>query len=132
MFGFGLNNSYNHFHKMYMNLKNLIPVKLFTDQFRTPVELSNAAEIIHQLIQNEINGETINMGGNERISRFQLGEILCDTAGFDRNLLSKISMDDLPGFPKVEDVSMDTGKLKSYGVEIKSVKDSIRNLIKEN
>ena len=62
MFGFGLNNSYNHFHQMNMNLKNRIPVKLFTDQFRTPVELRNASKIITQLIQKEIKEETINLG----------------------------------------------------------------------
>jgi dTDP-4-dehydrorhamnose reductase len=132
MFGFGLNNSYNHFHQMYMNLKNHIPVKLFTDQFRTPVELRNASKIITQLIQKKINEEIINLGGKERISRFQLGEILCETAGFDKNLLLKISMDDIPALPKVEDVSMDTSKLKSFGIEIKSVKESIRDLINEN
>ena len=41
-------------------------------------------------------------------------------------------MDDIPALPKVEDVSMDTSKLKSFGIEIKSVKESIRDLINEN
>jgi dTDP-4-dehydrorhamnose reductase len=54
LYGFGLNQSYSHFHQMYLNLKNDIYVKLFTDQFRSPLELKNAAEIIDQLIKKDI------------------------------------------------------------------------------
>jgi dTDP-4-dehydrorhamnose reductase len=130
LYGFGLNKSYNHFHQMYLNLKDGIPVKLFTDQFRTPIELGNAAEIINQLIEKEITNETINLGGKERISRYQLGEVLCNTAGFDKTLLQKITMDEIPDLPKVEDVSMNTSKLQSYGIKQRSIEESIRKLIK--
>ena len=98
LYGFGMNKSYNHFHQMFLNLKDKIPVKLFTDQFRTPLELSDAARIINELIKKDISNETINLGGKERVSRFQLGEILCDVAGFDKNLLQKTSMDDISEF----------------------------------
>ena len=37
----------------------------------------------------DIKGETINLGGLERVSRYELGEILCSLAGFDKNLTSK-------------------------------------------
>lgn len=132
LYGYGLNNSYNHFHQMYLNLKNKIPVKLFNDQFRTPIELNDAAKIINQLIGNEIISETINIGGKERLSRFQLGELLCKKAGFDSSLLQKIIMDELPDIPKVEDVSLDTSKLQSYGINQSSVEDSIANFLSIN
>jgi dTDP-4-dehydrorhamnose reductase len=54
--------------------------------------------------------EIINFGGNERVSRYEFGESLCDAAGFDKNLLVKITMDDVPDMPKVEDVSMSNEK----------------------
>jgi dTDP-4-dehydrorhamnose reductase len=132
LYGLGLNKSYNHFHQMYLDLKDNIPVKLFIDQFRTPIELSNAAEIINQLMEKEIKHETINLGGKERVSRYQLGEILCNAAGFDKSLLKEITMDDIPGLPKVEDVSMDTTKLQSYGIEQETMEESIRKLIRGN
>jgi dTDP-4-dehydrorhamnose reductase len=128
LYGYSLSNSYNHFHRMYVNLMNNMPVRVFTDQFRSPIEISNTAEIINQLIQADIIGETINIGGLERVSRFQLGEILCDIAGFDRNLLVPVTMDEMPDLPKVEDVSMDTGKLQSYNIRQKTIEDSIREL----
>lgn len=131
LYGFGLNNCYNHFHQMYLNLKDSIPVKLFIDQFRTPIELNNAVEIINQLIKADISQETINLGGYERVSRFQLGEILCSITGFDKNLLQPITMDEMPDLPKVEDVSMDTHKLQSYQIRQLSIEESIRTLGKK-
>lgn len=129
LYGFGLNNSYNHFHQMYLNLKNGIPVKLFTDQFRTPIELSNTAKIIRVLLSKDIKSEIINVGGKERLSRFQLGELLCNAAAFDNRLLQKITMDDMPELPKVEDVSLDTSKLQSYGIELDTVESSIKKFL---
>jgi dTDP-4-dehydrorhamnose reductase len=129
LYGFGLNKSYNHFHQMYLNLKNGLPVKLFTDQFRTPIELTNAAAVINDLILKNIKNETINLGGKDRVSRFQIGEILCEETGFDENLLVPITMDDINDLPKVEDVSMDTAKLQSYGIVQKDIRTSIKEII---
>jgi hypothetical protein len=52
----------------------------------------------------DLKGEIINLGGTERVSRYELGEILCSLAGFDNNRLQKITMDEIPNYPKVEDV----------------------------
>lgn len=130
LYGYGLNNCYNHFHQMYVNLMNNMPVRLFTNQFRTPIEPGNTAEIISRLIQADITGEIINIGGTERVSRFQLGEITCTIAGFDRNLLIPMTMDEMPDIPKVEDVSMDTSKLQSYKIPQRNIEDSVRALTK--
>lgn len=129
LFGFGLNKSYNHFHQMYLNLKDGIPVKLFTDQFRSPIELGNAAEIINYLIKSGVNKETINIGGRERVSRYELGEVLCNIAGFNKKLLQPITMDAIPDLPRVEDVSLDTGKLQTHGISANSIEYSIKKLL---
>jgi dTDP-4-dehydrorhamnose reductase len=65
LYGFGLNHSRCHFHFMYDELKKNRPVKLFTDQFRTPISLKDAANIITDLAEMDIVGETINLGGLE-------------------------------------------------------------------
>ncbi len=87
MYGFGLNHSKSHFQKMYNDLSHGIKVNLFTDQYRTPLEVNDAAEMINKLCAADISGETINFGGPERVSRFELGELLCECAGFDKTLL---------------------------------------------
>ncbi len=129
LYGFGLSHSRSHFHNMNDELKNNRPVKLFTDQYRTPIELSEASKIIIQLARMDLINETINVGGVERVSRFELGEILCSAAGYNKSLLQKITLDDLPKVPKVEDVSLNTGKLQSFGIKQETIKENILKLI---
>lgn len=132
LFGFGLNHSVNHFHKMYQDLADGKPVKLFTDQFRTPISLIEAAKVISELIQLDVKSEIINLGGPERISRYELGIRLCEIAGLDKNLLQQIKMDDVKNLPKVADVSMNTDKLVSLGIKTKSLDEMISETIKKN
>lgn len=130
LYGFGLNHSKNHFHQMYKNLKNQKEVRLFIDQYRTPISLIEAARIINDLIKKDIKTEVINLGGIERVSRFELGERLCEVSKLDKSLLIKIKMEDVPELAKVEDVSLNTDKLKSYGIVQKSIKESIEEILK--
>jgi dTDP-4-dehydrorhamnose reductase len=129
LYGFGLNNSRCHFQTMYDDLKNGKPTKLFTDQYRTPISLTDSAKIITQLAAIDLKGEIINVGGTERFSRYELGEMLCSVTGFDKNLLQKITMDEIPNFPKVEDVSLNTEKLQSLGLKSRSIEENIREFV---
>jgi len=129
LYGFGLNHSRCHFHKMSEELKNDKPVKLFVDQFRTPISLQEAAGMITKIAQMDKANETINLGGLERVSRYELGEILCSVAGYDKSLLEKISLNDIPELPKVEDVSLNTDKLQSLGIKIKTIENSIVDIL---
>ncbi|MBT8386260.1 MAG: SDR family oxidoreductase [Ignavibacteria bacterium] len=129
LYGFGLTHSRSHFHKMNDELKSNKPVKLFSDQYRTAIELSEAARIIIQLARMDLINETINLGGKKRVSRFELGEILCSVAGYDRSLLQKINLEDVPEVPKVEDVSLNTDKLQSLGIKTKTIEENISGLI---
>jgi len=130
LYGIGLNHSVCHFHKIIDSLKNKKPVRLFVDQFRTPISLKEASEIIVQLSSANIKGETINLGGTERVSRYELGEKLCSVAGYDKSLLEKIKLDDVPELPKVEDVSLNTDKLLSFGIKQKSIEESIKIILR--
>ncbi len=132
LYGFGLNHSMCHFHKMNEKLKNGKPVKLFVDQFRTPISLQDAVEIITKIAQMDINNEIINLGGVKRVSRHELGEILCSIVGYDKSLLEKNSLIDVPQLPKVKDVSLNTDKLQSLGFKQMSIEERISKLIRGN
>jgi dTDP-4-dehydrorhamnose reductase len=132
LFGFGLTHSKNHFHQMYYDLQNGKQVKLFTDQYRTPLSLLEVARMINELLYIDIKAEIINFGGPERISRYEFGKRLCEIGKVDEKLLVKIKMDDVPSLPKVEDVSMNTEKLQSYGIKSKSVDEMILEAVKNN
>jgi dTDP-4-dehydrorhamnose reductase len=131
LFGLGLNHSKNHFHEMYKNLQGGKTVKLFTDQFRTPLSLIEAARILNEIVSSDIRSEVLNFGGLERVSRYELGERICEIAKFDKNLLTKITMDDVPGIQKVKDVSMNTDKLQSFGFKQKTLDEMILGILKQ-
>lgn len=131
LYGIGLNHSRCHFQNMYDDLKNRKPTKLFTDQYRTPISLSDSAKIIAELVKIDLKSETLNLGGTERVSRFELGELLCSIAGLDINLLQKITMDDIHNFPKVEDVSLNIDKLQSLGLNPRTIEENIHEIIRE-
>ncbi|HOI28157.1 MAG TPA: SDR family oxidoreductase [Melioribacteraceae bacterium] len=126
--GFGLNHSLNNFHRMYQNLKSGKPVKLFTDQFRSPLALKESAAMINRLIEKNIKCEIVNFAGPERVSRYELGEILCEETGIDKNLLIKTTMEEEGILYKVADVSLNTDKLRSFGIEPKNLRQSIREM----
>ena len=128
LFGFGLNGTSRFFHKMYDKLKAGIKVKVFYDQFRSPLSVIEAARIINFLSASDIKGETINFGGKERLSRYHLGLILCRAAGLDETLLEKTSMYDLPDLPHVADVSMNIAKLQSFGIMLKSTEEALKEI----
>lgn len=129
LIGFGLNHSTCFFQKMYENLRLNKSVKLFSNQYRSPLEISEAARMIKELLKKPIAGETLNFGGNERLSRYELGEILCEECRFDKNLLIKTTMEE-ENFPYiVHDVSLNIDKLKSYGIEPKNIRESIKNIL---
>jgi len=132
LYGIGLNHSRCHFHFMYDELKNKRPVNLFTDQYRTPISLNDAARIIIDLVSLDLKNEIINIGGPERVSRYEMGEMLCEIGGLDKNLLKKITMDDIPNFPKVEDVSLNTEKLRGLGFKTRSIEENIYEIIGMN
>ncbi|MGA8263088.1 MAG: sugar nucleotide-binding protein, partial [Ignavibacteriaceae bacterium] len=60
LYGFGLGKKKNHFEEMYNNLKAGNTVKLFHDQYRTPLSLTEAARIINELCNKNIKSEVIN------------------------------------------------------------------------
>jgi dTDP-4-dehydrorhamnose reductase len=129
LYGYGLNGATNHFNYIFNELKNRRPVKLFYDQYRTPLSIWNAARIVSNLLKLNIKNEIINFGGKERISRLKLGELFCEEADLDCSLIERISMYDLPDIPDAADVSMNTEKLQSYGIQLMNTQDSIREII---
>ncbi|HEX2983688.1 MAG TPA: NAD(P)-dependent oxidoreductase [Ignavibacteriales bacterium] len=127
---YGLHSGTNFFGKMFEALKNGNEVKLFHDQFRSPLSVIEAAGMILELSKRDIKGEIINFGGLERLSRLDMGTILCEEAGFDPKNIIKTSIYDMKDVPVVPDVSMDSEKLDSLGIKRKGFRESLKNILK--
>jgi dTDP-4-dehydrorhamnose reductase len=129
LIGFGLNHSVSHFQTLYKNLMEHKPVYLFTDQFRTPISLLEASLVIKRIIEIDIPNGVYNLGGNERISRFQIGEMLAEKIEADKSLLVPTSLSDNPIVPNVKDVSMSNDKLTAIGIKINPLEKMIDDII---
>ncbi len=132
LFGLSLNHTTHHFSEMYERMKKGVPSRLFFDQYKTPLALKEAARIIRQLINTPVNGEIINFGGKERLSRVDMAEVLCEHGGFDKGLIEPVSITSIPGLPQVADVSMDTGKLDALGIQRQSYEASIAEILRDD
>lgn len=130
LFGFGLNQSKCFFDKMFESLSRNNSINLFTDQFRTPLSLIEAARVIAEIISLDLKSEIINLAGSERVSRFKLGELLCNITGFNKKNLIRISMEEVKGYPQVRDVSLCTKKLKTLGIKLKSLEENLDEILK--
>jgi dTDP-4-dehydrorhamnose reductase len=62
------------------------PVDLYTDEFRSPAPVDDVARAAWELCCLEVSG-VFHAGGPERLSRFQLGQVLCRLFRFDPRLL---------------------------------------------
>jgi len=78
---------------MFRNLKQDKPVYLFTDQYRTPVLVNNLAASFWQLAKNDFRG-ILHVGGNQKLSRYEMGEIMCRLFNFSTELLIPIESTD--------------------------------------
>jgi len=128
VYGYGLNDSTNFFDESIEKLKEGKPVNLFTDQHRTPVEIEDTARIIAELCESDVKGEIINLGGKERLNRYELFEIAAEEFGLNKDLLKKTTMDDEELKYKASDVSMNTDKLRDLGITPKDTRQAMKEL----
>ena len=131
LYGIGLNHTRSHFQNMLEALESNEKVNLFFNQYRTPLEAKDGAGIISELIKKNATNEVINFGGAERISRYSMGEIVCDVFGFNKSNLVKTDGKEMLKDIFVEDVSMNTLKLQSYGIKQKQIKETISEIFED-
>ena len=98
---------------MYNKLCNDDPVKLFVDEYRTPILVQNLADALWELAGNDFRG-IIHLGGAQRLTRYELGEIMCRMFNFPTRLLvpTRLAEVNLPA-PRPLDCSLNISLAKS-------------------
>jgi dTDP-4-dehydrorhamnose reductase len=103
-------------------------LKLFVDEFRTPVSATTAAKGL--LLALQTTPGTINLGGKERISRYDFGLLLADIFGLDRSLILPIYQKDLQmAAPRAADVSMDVSKALALGYDLPPLRSELADIV---
>ena len=101
-------------------------VRLFQDQYRSPLYVEDAAAGIEAALEWPEALAVIHLGGPDRISRFEMGVETLDVFGLDRSLAVPARMEDVPArVPRPGDVSLDIRRARSRGFNPLSVRDGL-------
>lgn len=116
------------FNTMIGNMREGRELRLFIDEFRTPVSGITAARGI-LLALKKFKG-IFHMGGRERISRYEFGVLLRDLLGISNaNLLQCRQSDMKMAAPRARDVSLDSSKAMAWGYTPPPLKEELRRLL---
>jgi dTDP-4-dehydrorhamnose reductase len=100
-------------------------LKLFTDEFRTPVSGTTAAKGLLLMIEKQYHG-IIHLGGKERISRYGFGKLMIEAFQLpDTNLKACKQQDVRMSAPRPADVSFDSTKAFALGYKPLSIKEEL-------
>jgi len=88
------------------------PMKLFTDEFRSPVPAIETARAVWELVGKNCAG-IYHVAGAERLSRWQIGQLLLPRWPEIKTKIEPGSAKDFPGPPRAPDTSLDISKAQS-------------------
>jgi len=113
MYGYPVTSRETTFVRQMRALRERSALRLFTDEFRTPVALSDAARALIGLAGSEATG-VLHISGPERLSRYELIERCAQYLGIDRPNLVVASRCDIGApEPRPADLSLDGSRLAS-------------------
>jgi dTDP-4-dehydrorhamnose reductase len=101
-------------------------LRLFTDQFRTPVDLESVAPAIARVLAGDWSGR-YHLGGRERVSRHELGMRVARGLGLREDLIEAVTQAEAPlAAPRPTDVSLDSSRAaRDWGWSCRSLGDAI-------
>jgi dTDP-4-dehydrorhamnose reductase len=128
LYGFSRCGREAFFDRAVQAWQNGEPRAFFSDEFRTPLHLASAAEVLVSLLSNAATG-IVHVGGPERISRFELMRRSAVALGFNEALVQPNHRADVQLLePRPADVSLDTSRLRSILPDVVSttIEESLR------
>ncbi|CEJ47069.1 SDR family oxidoreductase [Umezakia ovalisporum] len=129
MFGMSTPTAKSFIQPFIQILKEEKELKLFIDEFRTPVSAITAAKGI-LLALEKINGY-IHLGGKERISRYDFGRLLVEVFQLPETGLKSCRQQDVKmAAPRPADVSLDSSKAFALGYEPLAIKSELQRINK--
>jgi dTDP-4-dehydrorhamnose reductase len=94
-----------------LSLKKSGKIKLFTDEFRSPVFAGETARAVWDLVQKNCAG-LFHVAGAEKLSRWQIGQLLVKRWPEIKTKIESGLAKDFPGPPRALDTSLDISKVQ--------------------
>jgi dTDP-4-dehydrorhamnose reductase len=102
------------------------PLRLFTDEYRTPVDPESVAQGVASLLRGTANGR-FHLAGSERISRFELGRRVAAILGLSTLAIEGARQADHPGPARAPDLSLDITRARSLlGFSPRALDEALR------
>jgi dTDP-4-dehydrorhamnose reductase len=99
--------------EMIGKLQNQEPLKMATNEIRTPVDVVSLGAALLELAGSEFIG-TIHLSGNTRVNRFEMASRIATALGFSGEKIFPIDSSELKGrAPRPADVSLSNEKARS-------------------
>jgi dTDP-4-dehydrorhamnose reductase len=104
------------------------PVRLYTDQIRTPVDSASVADAVARALERAASGR-FHLGGPEPVSRYQLGLRVASVLGLPADGIVPVTGAELPqDAPRPRDTSLDSTRARrELGWEPRGLDDAIRD-----
>ena len=127
LYGKSFNTAKSSLQSILDSLEQKKSVTLFTDQYRTPASANEVCEGL-KLALNYKN-TTIHLGGNDHLSRYEMGEIICEEFGYDKKLLiPALQKDTVMIAQRPLDVSLNNDRAKEFGWKPNSFRGEIKKI----
>jgi dTDP-4-dehydrorhamnose reductase len=104
------------------------PVRLFTDQLRTPVDSYSVADAIGRAIERPVAGR-FHVGGPERLSRYELGRRVARVLALREDGIAPVTSAEMPQVARrPADTSFDSSRARrELGWEARPLAEAIRD-----
>ena len=116
LFGPSLTDRPNFFDSQVTALRGGQPVRLFHDEWRTPLGLATAARALIAVADSEATG-LFHVGGPERMSRLEMGQRLAAYLGVEANGIENTSRLTAGGESRPRDTSLDSTRWRDSFAE---------------
>ena len=102
---------------------------LFHDQYRTFVYVGMVVRALERLISAHPHDNLYHLGGPQRLSRFDLGELFAQTFGFDRSLISAVSVESVGQASRGKDCSLDSRRFTAeFALQHHPVREDLQRM----
>ncbi|HXH14386.1 MAG TPA: SDR family oxidoreductase [Alphaproteobacteria bacterium] len=130
MYGWGNPSRPTFIDWMLARLRTGQEVPLFVDQYRTPLYVVQAAEVIKRLLETPGVGGVFNLGGGERLDRYTFGVKICEVFDLPQRHLKPVTMATARSTtPRPPDCSLNSAKISTVlGVKLLTADEGLRAL----
>lgn len=104
-------------------------VTLFSDEYRSPIYVIDLANAIIELMEKDIKG-IIHLAGPDRISRYEMGLIFCETFDYDKKKIKAKTLEEADmTFKRAKDCSLSILMAKSIlKTQLRDFKSGLQDL----